>query len=475
MRSRERWFMKPVWVCVAAAAVSLGGCDPKISAVAGSADAAVDAVPPFSFDPTAKPPETMNEKPCAAETHAAEPVVVDLFFVVDNSASMNFQTATGGITKWKAVQSAMTAFVNDAGSAMLGVGMHYFPYDPPGPGRDWCMTSADCGRWGPCVQKKACSGPPGFVTGQQSCVDDSVCKPGSTCVPHGTCSVSKEGCTTVGKPCATDPNNVCMAAQGRCGGTFVATDRCDIASYAAPDVPIGPLPGNAPALIRSMEKRLPDGTTPLGAALAGAYQHLRSRPELNDPKRRSAVVLVSDGLPTECEPIRPQDVIKLLGDQANGKPSIPTFFLGVYTDEKRGSAEFIMEEFAKAGRTGKPFIVSTNQDVHKVFLDALKQIRGFVLPCEYLLPKPNGGAQIDFSRVNITLASAGGTPTIMPQVANASACSPTRDGWYYDVSPREGQTPTTAVLCNATCERVKAAPLQSKIELALGCKTVVIE
>ncbi len=63
-------------------------------------------------------------------------------------------------------------------------------------------------------------------------------------------------------------------------------------------------------------------------------------------------------------------------------------------------------------------------------------------------------------------------PMTVPQVSGPGACSPTRDGWYYDVSPREGQTPTTAVLCSAACARVKAAPLQNKVELALGCKTV---
>ena len=63
---------------------------------------------------------------CAASTVGAQPVPLDLYFLMDSSKSMNDQTGAG-TTKWAAVSSALNTFFTDSGSAGLGVALKYFP------------------------------------------------------------------------------------------------------------------------------------------------------------------------------------------------------------------------------------------------------------------------------------------------------------------------------------------------------------
>ena len=79
---------------------------------------------------------------CAASSVGAQPVPLDLYFLMDSSKSMLDQTGAG-TTKWAAVSSALNTFFTDSGSAGLGVALKYFPDEEPKAPAACAMTS-DC-------------------------------------------------------------------------------------------------------------------------------------------------------------------------------------------------------------------------------------------------------------------------------------------------------------------------------------------
>ncbi len=63
---------------------------------------------------------------CASSTQTANVAPLDLFIMMDQSGSMDLKTGTG-VTKWAAIAAAIKAFVNDANSVGIAVGIQYFP------------------------------------------------------------------------------------------------------------------------------------------------------------------------------------------------------------------------------------------------------------------------------------------------------------------------------------------------------------
>jgi hypothetical protein len=80
--------------------------------------------------------------------------VSDLFIEQDLSGSMTTSTP-GGINRWDAARSAISAFILDPQSVGLGLGIGYFPVDQT------CVTSTDCGTFGTCTN--------GVCNGTDSC------------------------------------------------------------------------------------------------------------------------------------------------------------------------------------------------------------------------------------------------------------------------------------------------------------------
>ena len=117
------------------------------------------------------------------------------------------------------------------------------------------------------------------------------------------------------------------------------------------------------------------------------------------------------------------------------------------------------------------FVLSPTANLTDTLLAALAHIRRAALPCEFLIPPPRTGS-IDYGKVNARLRGAGSMEEI-PFVGTAARCDPTRGGWYYDVDPARG-APTRVLMCRATCARFKAETSAS-VQVAYGCKTVVIE
>jgi hypothetical protein len=243
----------------------------------------------------------------------------------------------------------------------------------------------------------------------------------------------------------------------------------DTAAIAAPAVAFATLPGAAAGLNASLTARKPDGRTPTGPALSGALQAARTRAAAA-PDHKVAVVLVTDGLPTECSPLDIPAIAALASAGAAGTPAIPTFVIGVFGPDEAATAGPNLDALAAAGGTGRAVIIDTSQDVTKALQTALNGIRTTAVACTFKIPPATTGA-IDYRKVNVQVTGAGGAMSTVGYVAGKASCDPTRGGWYYDVDPATGQTPTTIIACDATCTALAAAV---RVDIVLGCQTIVI-
>jgi hypothetical protein len=204
---------------------------------------------------------------CAAESKKAEQLPLDMYIMLDQSGSMTDSVAGGG-DKWGAVTSAFKTFVNQPGTAGIGIGIQYFPLDSSGGGcSPTCASDADCGAFGPCFF------------------------------------------------------GICFACAG--GGS----DSCNAADYATPDVEIAALPGSAAAFTASINKHMPTNSTPTSAALQGAIDHAKGW-GLKNPDHVVIDVLATDGDPTECDTDL-NNINAIAAAGASGTPKVLTFVIGV--------------------------------------------------------------------------------------------------------------------------------------------------
>lgn len=92
---------------------------------------------------------------------------------------------------------------------------------------------------------------------------------------------------------------------------------------------------------------------------------------------------------------------------------------------------------------------------------------GSQLPCNFALPAPPEGEQLNTDEVNVAYTPAGGTETILPRVDSASECGSAL-GWYYD----DPSSPSQIVVCPAACDLFTSG--DGSVDLAFGCATVVL-
>jgi hypothetical protein len=90
-------------------------------------------------------------------------------------------------------------------------------------------------------------------------------------------------------------------------------------------------------------------------------------------------------------------------------------------------------------------------------LDALKAIRGELLPCDVTIPIDG---VTDPTKVSVLYTSSTGTTTTLTKQANAAACG---NGWYVDPT-----NPSNAKLCPATCTTVQA-DTGAKVQAVVTC------
>jgi hypothetical protein len=407
---------------------------------------------------------------CAGSTVKGELVPLDMYIMLDKSGSMLDKTgaAGNGPTKWDAVTTALKAFFQDPGSAGLGVGIQFFPLNKPGV-PDSCTNNNQCGAGGPCLLK--------------ACDLDLQLGNITPCSSNFDCGFFGQ-CIDLGQ-CQNDTNYVCIyqSPEVDCGGGLgtckpmvssfcVNQTTCSAGDYATPAVEIVELNGAATALSNAIDAKDPSGGTPTAPALDGAIQHAKSWAAAH-PDRKVVTVLATDGLPTGCDPTDINQIADLAQAGQNGAPSILTFVIGVFGAGDVG-AQQNLDTIAQKGGTGSAFFITDNQDVTQAFLDALHAIQGETLACEYQIPAPPDGSDLDYSKVNVEYTPPGANmPTTVFYVGGAAACDAVQGGWFYDKDPAAGQVPTKILMCPATCEQLKS--VGGQIDIKIGCQTIVPE
>jgi hypothetical protein len=135
---------------------------------------------------------------------------------------------------------------------------------------------------------------------------------------------------------------------------------------------------------------------------------------------------------------------------------IKTFVIGL-----PGVNQTFANQVAAAGGTTKAIIVGiTNVEVE--FQNALAQVKGEALPCDYDLPDEVTMGTVDYQHVNVELTPTGGSTDILPQDPTCADM-----GWKYD----DAANPKKIVFCPNSCKAVKA-DAGGKVQILLGCKTV---
>jgi hypothetical protein len=219
---------------------------------------------------------------------------------------------------------------------------------------------------------------------------------------------------------------------------------------------------------------VPQGATPTTQAVTGALAQLRMR-AMSNPDRKPVLVMATDGLPSSPDCLTDNTInaaSQQLSAASIGTPSIPTYVIGIFGANQSAQSMTQLGQLATAGGTGMPFLLTTGgTDLRQQFLDKLNTIRGTALGCEFAIPKPAMGANLDFNQVNVRV-KAGMTTEDLGYTKNAAGCDPVKGGWYYDTDPAVAD-PTRILLCDASCKKVQMTAGVS-VDLRLGCKTIVI-
>jgi hypothetical protein len=234
---------------------------------------------------------------------------------------------------------------------------------------------------------------------------------------------------------------------------------CNAASYVTPAVEIAALPGAAMNLDRVIDMQMPGGQTPTVASIDGAIQHAQAWAKAN-PTHRVAVVYSTDGYPMGCNNNTIDNAATLAAAAFAGKPSIPTYVLGV------GPNLTDLNKIATSGGTKAAFLIDTKADAATQLAQALASIRTTaVLCCAYTIPAPPAGQTLQPGLVNVTYTNSKGAVTKVTQDPAGTTCAK-GNGWEYS---SDG---TQINLCGAVCDSVKADP-GGKLQVLFGCATEV--
>jgi len=264
----------------------------------------------------------------------------------------------------------------------------------------------------------------------------------------------------------SDPASSTMDASLQFFPQSGSVDQICAADYATPLVKMSPLTDATP-FVNAIQAATPHGGTPTLPALTGAINYAHGV-AASAPDARTVVVLITDGAPgftvngavvPGCTDNDIDHVSQAAKAAFEGKPSIPTYVIGVGTDLVPLNA------VAAAGGTGQAFLLSWDDPTSttKAFQGALDAIRTKSLACDGPLPAPPAGLTLDVSHVNVVLVDAAGKEH---PIGYSQDCA-VPNAWRYD----DVAHPQRIQLCSAACTEAQSSR-GGKLTIAFGCQTV---
>lgn len=244
---------------------------------------------------------------------------------------------------------------------------------------------------------------------------------------------------------------------------------CAPDAYAVPLVPLVSAATARGQIVSAMSGRTPEGSTPTGAALDGALREARSWAK-QQPKATAAVVLATDGVPSQCSTQDAAGLAQLALEGATasaGQPGVATFVIGILgASDLQAGALGVLNAVAKGGGTDAATLVDPSQDLAGQMASALRAAASRSVGCSFELPD-TVVTHDDLALVNVTLASAGCGTRRLDYTPGGKACQ--GDGWAYDLDPAtSGAMPSKVQLCATSCERYRQGAL---VTIEVGCAT----
>jgi hypothetical protein len=240
------------------------------------------------------------------------------------------------------------------------------------------------------------------------------------------------------------------------------------AAYRTPAVPLQSA-ANA-AFSEALDTTTPSGGTPTLPALQGALAYAKDVATAR-PSDKTVVVLVTDGEPgfydeqqkafvPGCADNDVTHVAAAAKAARDASPSIATYVVGV------GPKLESLNAVAAAGGTSAAVMVDVNDPAvtKATIVSALDGIRHEEVACDFALPSPPAGQELDPNAVNVALKNADGSENLL---SYSSGCK-SADGWRYD----DSANPTRIFLCSAACDAAKTAS-GGGVSIAFGCKMKV--
>jgi hypothetical protein len=241
-----------------------------------------------------------------------------------------------------------------------------------------------------------------------------------------------------------------------CGGDYKTT-RVKLTPLAA---------GGGAAIAAAIDATTPSGGTPTLPALQGAIAYAKEV-AAQRPGEKTSVVLQTDGYPgllvngqfgPGCADNDIAHIAAAADAAFKGTPSVSTYVIGV------DAALTDLNTIAAAGGTKQAFLVTVGDPVatKASFAAALASIRSFEFRCDFALPPPPDGKELNKNGVNVVLKNAAGQETVLAYNGDCNGGS----GWHYD----NLAAPARVMLCPASCDAARRDS-GAKVSIAFGCIT----
>ncbi|WP_441286009.1 vWA domain-containing protein [Sorangium sp. KYC3313] len=198
---------------------------------------------------------------------------------------------------------------------------------------------------------------------------------------------------------------------------------------------------------------LPNGDTPMSVALDGATSWAITYKNAH-PEEEVAVVLVTDGIPSDCNTV--PNAIGNLARNAFVNHGVRVHAVGF----GNSNAEIINLIADQGG--GQAFNLSAGLTLKGTLLNALVSIRGEALPCDVTVPIAGVS---DPASVSVVYENAAGVETTLTPRAGVGSCG--AGGWYFDSGN------THVKLCPTTCSTVRENP-GGKVRAVVPCTTTSV-